>query len=239
MIRIKAMPTVAPAFLKGLIFIAQERLKYFMNYPITARYAHDYKAINRATVIKYLVPVARAERSSLDLLLTRLRKLDYVSYEFDNCGSSNMMDGKFVCKTVPLIMTDMIDHTMARRRRGVLPTTPIVTSWDIGDYIVSVPVYGVLNAALDTFKMRPNRDDVRENVYYHPHHHYEHTCWSQWLNPLTEGCRNCDFDLLFGAFIGFLRNYNSSSPLRQPPFIDWTMDHDREMFWMKPIRSTQ
>lgn len=220
MIKIKPMPTITPMFLQGLIYVAQERLKYFKKYPLNAR---DPRAVSRATTIKYLVPVVRKERSALDLMLTRLRKLDYVSFDFENSGG-DFKDGKFVCKTSPLVMSDV------RSSR----------KWDIGSYVVNVSVYGIMNAALDTFKMQPDRTDLyreEHNTYwgypYHPHHCSKNTCWGEWINALTEGCRNCNFDMLFGAFIGFLRTYNSGSPLVTPPLHDHSDDPEMELFWMK------
>lgn len=232
MIRIKAMPTVAPRFLQGMIYVAQERLKYFMEYPYTSRDRNDKKAIGRATTIKYLLPVARGERPALDLMLSRLRKLDYSYFAFDSCGSTSIGEGKFVCKTNPLIMTD----NSGRRRIG----SP--DRWEIGEYLVEAPVFGILNAALETFKMRPFRADVIEDgTYshgaYHPHHTRNSTCWSEWMYPITEGCRNCNFDMLFGAFIGFLKSYNSNSPLSTPPWSDPGDRTDISLYWMKPVYS--
>jgi hypothetical protein len=269
MIRLKkAMPTITADFLKGVVYCAENKLQYFSKYPIsklppadTRRDEHDQwyfrqrevevknheqAVLNRAATIKYLVPIARKEKPALDLLLSRLRKLDYDRFELIYKTDENSIEeAEFVCTTVPLTMVD-VNHR--------------IRTWEIGQYNVVVPVYGLINASLQVFKMVPIQERLPMpgigwpfSIGYHPHHTSGNTCWADWAYPVTEACRNANFDMLFGAFIMFLKHYNSHSPLSNPPDNDYThaplgtddwgitlpyvSPRQYPLFWMKPYVS--
>lgn len=213
MIRFTQPASITAEFIAAISYCAVEKLKNFRDYPVSSRACRD-KQIERATAINYLVPLANREHRELDELLTRLRKLKYEKYEFFS-GEYGHADGYFLGITRPLIMTSDNDE-----------------KWNIGRYTVKVPVQGVLNRSLETFKMRPIIPDVEILHAYHPHHTSNHTCWSEWSQSLTEACANCHFDRIFGTFLGFLQSYFPGSPLARPPQQGEVRDHGTDMYWM-------
>jgi hypothetical protein len=207
-------------FITAVCCCAVEKLKNFRDYPIYSR-DHKDKQIERATAINYLVPLASREHRALDELLTRLRKLKYEKYEFFS-GEHSYTDGYFIGTTRPLVMTSDSGE-----------------KWEIGRYTVEVPVQGVLNKSLETFKMRPIVLDVGILHAYHPHHTSNHTCWSEWSQSLTEACANCHFDRIFGTFLAFLQSYYSGSPLARPPVRGEVRDVGTDMYWMVQLDRTE
>jgi hypothetical protein len=262
MIRLKAMPSVPEDFIKGMVYCAVERLKFFKQYPLelykpTAQDMKYYPDItqnwqyrksvqdmaSRAGAIKYLLPIARQEETAMDLLVSRLRKLNYETYVFKK--KSPLNKSEFICTTNPLTMVN-INHKSE--------------TWEIGKYVVTIPVEGILNASLGSFMMRPLEADYPDPtkvwIGFHPHHTSSSTCWSEWSYPITEACRTCNFDVLFGIFIRFLEHFNSHSPLAQPPHHDDSMaqpdpindpseygghisPRNHCMYWMKPYRDNK
>ncbi len=216
MIRFSQPAVVSGEFVAAVIYCAVEKLKNFKDYPLSARDYRDQR-VERATAVRYLVPLANKEHKALDELLTRLRKLKYEKYEFYQ-GKHGYVDGYFLGTTQPLIMTSSQGDR-----------------WKIGRYTVEVPVQGVLYRRLDTFKMHPIVPDVGIVHAYHPHHTSNHTCWSEWSHSLTEACSNCHFDRIFGTFLGFLQSYYPGSPLARPPRLGEMRDHGTDMYWMMQI----
>ena len=141
MIRFSQPAVVSGEFVAAVIYCAVEKLKNFKDYPVSVRGYRDQR-VERATAVRYLVPLANKEHKALDELLTRLRKLKYEKYEFYQ-GKHGYVDGYFLGTTQPLIMTS---------NQG--------DRWKIGRYTVEVPVQGVLYRRLDTFKMHPIVPDV-------------------------------------------------------------------------------
>ena len=217
MIRIAQMPaSITGDFITAVVFCAREKLRVFKEYPL-GKYERREKRTERATAIKYLVPLAEKDRSALDELLSRLRKLKYTSYEFRR-GEQGFGDGYFLGSTLPLIMS-------ANTRE----------KWDIGRYIVKLPVMGVLNRDLGMFTMRPAIEYPEAVQAFHPHHTQRGTCWSQWQYSVTEACGFCNFDQLFGIFILFLQSYYPGSPLARPPEYGETRDAGENMYWMQKL----
>jgi hypothetical protein len=212
-IRFVQPASVGNEFITAVCYCAVEKLKCFKDYPITLSDNRD-RQIQKATVIKYLVPLARREHRSLDELLTRLRKLQYEKYEFYK-GEYGIADGYFLGTTRSLIM---ISNGGER--------------WKIGKYTIEVPIRGILNRSLESFKMRPFVPDVGMLHAYHPHHTSNFTCWSEWSQSLTEACANCHFDRIFGTLLGFLQSYYPGSPLALPPGPGEVRDHGTDMYWM-------
>jgi hypothetical protein len=217
MIRIAQMPaSITGDFITAVVFCAREKLRVFKEYPLD-RYERRDKRTERATAIKYLVPFAERDRSALDELLSRLRKLKYASCEFRK-GELGFSDGHFLGFTLPLVMSASSKE-----------------KWDIGRYVVKVPVMGVLNKDLGHFTMRPAIEYPDSVQAFHPHHTQRGTCWSQWQYSLTEACGCCNFDQLFGMFILFLQSYYPGSPLARPPEYGETREVGENMYWMRML----
>jgi hypothetical protein len=216
MIRFVQPASLTKEFIAAISYCAIQRLMTFRDYPVSTKDDQE-KQIERATAINYLAPLAEQEHRALDELLTRLRKLKYEKYEFFS-GEHGITDGYFLGTTQPLIMTsDSGDR------------------WQIGCYTVEVPVQGMLNRSLESFKMRPMVHDVGILYAYHPHHTSTYTCWSEWSQSLIEACSTCHFERLFGTLLGFLQSYYPGSPLANPPLKGETRDHGTDMYWMVPL----
>ncbi len=216
MIRFQHPAQVSGTFMQAMSYCASETLRTFREYPVSS-YDYASKHIERATAIRYLIPLAKLEHKALDELITRLRKLKYEKYEFYQ-GRGGFSDGYFLGMTQPLTMTSSEGER-----------------WEIGRYTVEAPAQGILNRCLDLFKMHPVVPDVEIVHAYHPHHTSTYTCWSEWSQSLTEACTNCHFDRIFATFLGFLQNYYPGSPLARPPGPGETRDPGTDMYWMIPL----